>query len=190
MVGNSDVHSENIGIHPDFQQSKLIIDEIKQNQGSRSIVEEDVVILNSKFDIPMEVHDNKIRNRDIVEYSLISNNPKDVMVLKFVEDVAGSLEENPENVNITCDMQGGNVSGPTVSKPKSTWTRIVRMDFSLGNTLKVVDVPMLGKRIITQNTNLSMQRDEEEIQKVKREKVGQDSNDISARVGRHPCQEQ
>ena len=78
------------------------------------------------------------------------------MVLKFVEDVAGSLEENPENVNITCDMQGGNVSGPTVSKLKSTWTRIVRMDFGLGSAIKAVDVPKLGKRVSTQNANLSI----------------------------------
>ena len=112
------------------------------------------------------------------------------MAPDFVEDFARSLEEKSEKVNVACNMQGGDVNGPIVSKPKSTWTRIVRMDFRLGNMLKAVDVLVLGKRVSTQNTNLSMQRDEEEIQKRKQDKVGQDSNEISARVGKHPCWEQ
>lgn len=120
------------------------------------MADEDVVILNSKSDSLVEVHDNKVGNRDIVESSLISDTPKDMMVPKFVEDVARSLEENSGNLNVTCDMQGGNVSGPIVFKPKSKWIRIVRMDFGLGNTLKVADITVLGKRISTQNTNLSM----------------------------------
>ena len=126
----------------------------------------------------------------MVENSVITDTPTDVMGPKFVEDVAGKLEENSGNLKVTCDMQGGHVSGPIASKPKSTWTRIVRMDFGLGNTLKAADVPLLGKRISTHNTILPMQRDEEETQRTKREKVGQDFNDISARVGNHPCREQ
>nr|POE84162.1 hypothetical protein CFP56_40039 [Quercus suber] len=94
---------------------------------------------------------------------MISNTPKDVMGPKFVEDVAGKLEENSGNLNVTCDMQAGIVSGPIISKPKSTWTRIVRMDFGLGNTLKAAEVLVLGKRMSAQNTSLPMQRDEEEI---------------------------
>ena len=190
MDGNADVHDENIGIHPDLQLPKLVINEMEQIQGDRYIADMDVVILNSNSDNPVEVHDNKVRNRDIVENSVISDTPKDVMGPKFVEDVAGKLEENSGNLNVMCDMQGGNVSGPIVSKPKSMWTRIVRMDFGLGNTLKAAEVPVLGKRISTHNTILPMQRDEEETERMKREKVGQDSNDIPVRVRNHPCREQ
>ena len=185
-----DVKGEIIGINPDSQQPKPINEVIEQNQEGRSIIVKGVDILNSTYDIPVEVHGTKIGNRDIVESSLTSDTTKDVMASDFVEDVAGSLEEKYEKVNVVCNMQGGDVNGPIVSKPKSTWTRIVRMDFELGNTLKAADVPVLGKRVSTQNTNLSMQRDEEEIQKMKREKVGQDSNEILARVGKHPCREQ
>lgn len=135
----------------------------------------------------MEVHDNKIGNGDIVESSLISDTSKDVLDPNLEEDVAGNLETNSESLKIMHDMQGGNESGPIVCKPKSTWTRIVRMDFGLGSAMKVVDVPILGKRVSAQNINLSIQGDAVEIQKTIREKVGHDSNDISMRVGSHPC---
>ncbi|XP_023908234.2 uncharacterized protein LOC112019922 [Quercus suber] len=163
MNGDAAVHGENIGIHPDFQQPKPVINEMEQIQGDRSIADMDVVSLNLNSDNPVEVYDNKVGNRDMVEKSVISDIPKDVMGPKFVEDVAEKLEENSGHLNVKCNMQGGNVGGPIVSKPKSTWTRIVRMDFGLGSTLKAAEVPVLGKRLSTQNTILPMQRDEEEI---------------------------
>ena len=183
---DGDVHGENSGIHPDIQLPKPAFNVMEQFQGDGDIADTDVFSSNSNRDNIVEVHDNKVGNRDMVENSVIHDTPTDVMGPKFVEDVAGKLEENPGNLKVTCDMQGGLVSGPIVSKPKSTWTRIVRMDFGLGNTLKAADVPVLGKRIST----ISMQRDGEETQRTKREKVGQDFNDISARVGNHPCREQ
>ncbi|KAK7849482.1 hypothetical protein CFP56_002869 [Quercus suber] len=132
MNGDAAVHGENIGIHPDFQQPKPVINEMEQIQGDRSIADMDVVSLNLNSDNPVEVYDNKVGNRDMVEKSVISDIPKDVMGPKFVEDVAEKLEENSGHLNVKCNMQGGNVGGPIVSKPKSTWTRIVRMDFGLG----------------------------------------------------------
>ena len=141
MAGDPhDVQGEIIGINLDSQQPKPINEVIEQNQEGRSIVVKEVDILNSTCDIPVEVHGTKIGNGDIVESTLTSDTTKDVMAPDFVEDFARSLEEKSEKVNLACNMQGGDVNGPIVSKPKSTWTRIVRMDFGLGNTLKAVDV--------------------------------------------------
>nr|POF16028.1 hypothetical protein CFP56_60838 [Quercus suber] len=105
MNGDAAVHGENIGIHPDFQQPKPVINEMEQIQGDRSIADMDVVSLNLNSDNPVEVYDNKVGNRDMVEKSVISDIPKDVMGPKFVEDVAEKLEENSGHLNVKCNMQ-------------------------------------------------------------------------------------
>ena len=191
VVGNPRaLHVKNKGINLDIQQSKLVNDEVEKYQEGKSIVEEDMHNLNSNYDIPEDVHDSKIGNGDVVESNLNSKTPKDMLDPIIEEEVVGNLETISENLKNMHDMQGGELSGPKVSKLRSTWTRIVRMDFGLGSAIKAVDVPKLGKRVSAQNANLSIQGDEGEIQSTKREKVGQDSNDTSMRVDSHPCQEQ
>lgn len=109
----------------------------------------------------------------------------------IVGEFAG-METRSDQLEDTYFMQGGelsDLSGPKVSKPKSMWTRIVRMDFGLGSAIKTTDVPLLEKRLSMHNTNTSMQGDEEEVQNTKREKVSQNHYDISARVRSHPCWE-
>ena len=101
MDGNADVHGKNIGIHSDIRLPKPVINEMEQIQGDRYIADTDVVILNSNSDNPVEGHDNKVGNRDMVENSVISVTPKDVMGPKFVEDVTGKLEENFGNLKVT-----------------------------------------------------------------------------------------
>jgi len=161
-------------------------DGVEKYQEGKSIVEEDMDNLNSNCDILDDVHDSKIGNGDVVESNLNSETPRDMLDPIIEEEVAGNLETISENLKNMHDMQGGELNGPKVSKPRSTWTRIMRMDFGLGSAIKEVDVPILGTRVSTQNTNLSIQGDEEKIQRMKWEKVGQDSNDISTRVNNHP----
>lgn len=75
-------------------------------------------------------------------------------------------------------------------KQRSTWTRIMRMDYKLGRISKALEGPILGKRVKELNSNLSLSHTEEEVQKAKREKLISNDTDVSARVDDHPCQEQ
>lgn len=139
--------------------------------------------LNSNCEVPKDMHSNKFGDEDAVKSISNFEISKDIQDLIIVEEFAGKLETISENLKDTHDTQGGDLSGPKVSKLKSTWTRIMRMDFGLGSAIKAVDVPILGRRVSTHNTNLSIQCDEEKVQRTKWEKMGQNSNDISARVG-------
>ena len=100
------------------------------------IMEEDIVNLNSNFEI--------------------YKNMQGLIIVDEVAKKLNSISESPK------DMQGGEPSGLKFFKPKSIWTRIVRMDCGLGNVIKAVYVPLLGKLVSTHNTNLSIQCDEEE----------------------------
>jgi len=66
----------------------------------------------------------------------------------------------------------------------------MRMDYGLGSFTKAVEGPILRKRVSEQNSNISLPRIKEEIQKVKREKLTSNATDVSARVDGHPCREQ
>ena len=58
----------------------------------------------------------------------------------------------------------------------------MRMDYGLGNVIKAMDMPLLGNRVSTHNTNLSIQCDEEEVQRAQHENVVYNSNDTSMRI--------
>ena len=64
------------------------------------------------------------------------------------------------------------------------------MDYRLGSFTKAIEGPILGKRGSELNSNLSLPCTEEEIQKVKREKLTSNATDVSVRVDGHPCGEQ
>lgn len=89
------------------------------------------------------------------------------------------------------DQESG-LHGFRLTKPKSTWTRINRMDFGLGEISKAFKLPSLGKR----NSKLDVGEGTEansETRVVKRGEGEQhdiDFDDISAGVEIHPCQEQ
>lgn len=75
--------------------------------------------------------------------------------------------------------------GPSTSKPKTTWTRINRMDFGLGGLARAITLPSLGKRDTREN--ISGQNEEHET---KRGRVlNEEGNfvDISVGVDSHPC---
>ena len=82
-------------------------------------------------------------------------------------------------------------TGPSVSRPKTTWTRINRMDFGLGGLTKALTLPSLGKR--DTRTNSSDQDEDLQTKKgtveVRGSVEGSDAK-ISAGVDSHPCRKQ
>ena len=91
----------------------------------------------------------------------------------------------------TVDQVSG-LHGLGLTKPKSTWTRINRMDFGFGEISKAFKLPTLGKRNSKLDAGEGTEADSE-TRVVKRGKEGQydiDFDDISAGVEIHPCREQ
>ena len=79
-------------------------------------------------------------------------------------------------------------SGLSNSKPKTTWTRINKMDFGLDGLARAITLPTLGKRD-TRNI-VGEQIDEH---KTKRGKVINEEGlpkEISVGVDSHPCRKQ
>ena len=77
-------------------------------------------------------------------------------------------------------------------KPKSTWTRINRMDFGLGGLSRSLLLPTHGKRSIESNLE-EEQCQNIDIREAKRGKVGGGDdveNIISAGVESQPCRDQ
>ncbi|KAL0009471.1 hypothetical protein SO802_010973 [Lithocarpus litseifolius] len=78
--------------------------------------------------------------------------------------------------------------GPSSVKPKSTWTRINRMDFGLGGLAKAFAMSGLGKRELSGD---DFEQDEEQRNKrSKQDEVDGSFVDTSVRVDSHPCREQ
>ena len=77
-----------------------------------------------------------------------------------------------------------------VVRPKSTWTRINRMDFGLGGFTKNLVLPTLGKREASQivTPNLDVSHAAPSLKKGKFDEVNID--EISAGVESHPCRKQ
>ena len=89
----------------------------------------------------------------------------------------------------TVDQVSG-LHGLGLTKPKSTWTRINRMDFGFGEIS--FKLPTLGKRNSKLDAGEGTEADSE-TRVVKRGKEGQydiDIDDIPAGVEIHPCREQ
>ena len=80
------------------------------------------------------------------------------------------------------------MSGPNNFKPKSTWTRINRMDFGLGGFSKARMLPGLGKR--ESREAYEGQVDEQNCKKGKLNSDDESNDHGSARVESHPCREQ
>ena len=58
------------------------------------------------------------------------------------------------------EKQIDGLNGLNSTKSKSTWTRIIRMDYGLGG-IRATDIPLLGKRACTQVDSLSKLQEEE-----------------------------
>ena len=65
------------------------------------------------------------------------------------------MDEVADNSNSNCttllDSHDDGQCGPKLPKPKAVWTRIIRMDYGLGDILRTAEGPMLGKRGSTQH---------------------------------------
>ncbi|KAL4619828.1 hypothetical protein ACB092_06G108800 [Castanea dentata] len=85
------------------------------------------------------------------------------------------------DINVTKQV-GPNLTGPTQTKLKSTWTRIMRMDYGLRSIIRATDTPMLGKRGSPTDLHATLPDEEEKIQRINREKLDQSNDDGSARV--------
>ena len=78
--------------------------------------------------------------------------------------------------------------GPFTTRPKTTWTRISRMDFGLGGLARAITLPSLGKRDVRETSSGQTKEHETKRGRV----LNEEDNvvDISAGVDSHPCQEQ
>ena len=74
---------------------------------------------------------------------------------------------------------------PSSFRPKTTWTRINRMDFRLGGLAKAITLPSLGKR----DTRATSSGHNEEHE-TKRGRVEGNVVDILAGMDNHPCWKQ
>ena len=79
-------------------------------------------------------------------------------------------------------------SGLFNSKPKTTWTRINRMDFGLGGLARAITFPTLGKRDMRDTVGERIDEHETKRGKVINEEGL--SKEISAGVDSHPCRKQ
>lgn len=143
--------------------------------------------------VPLEVVDK--RKSDPIEADtevgkLNENDEEKGVVNKLISEEVGSdgdiLELNLEMPQVD---QGARLNGHYGPKQKSTWTRIMRMDYGLGSFTTAIEGPILGKRVSEQYSNLSLSH-AEEVQKVKHGKLSSTLEDGSARVDDHPCREQ
>ena len=73
-------------------------------------------------------------------------------------------------IELVLEKQVDGLNGLNPTKSKSTWTRIIRMDYGLGG-IRATNIPLLGKRPSTKADSLSKLQEEETIQTVKRERV-------------------
>ena len=101
-----------------------------------------------------------------------------------------SQQYDRDNASIVDEQIGPNLHGPALPKIKSTWTRILRMDYGLGSLIRPTDATLLGKRGSSTETQVSLSDEEEEAQRVKREKLCRINDDELARVADHSCQKQ
>ena len=77
--------------------------------------------------------------------------------------------------------------GPLTTRPKTTWTRINRIDFGLGGLARAITLPSLGKRDVKETS--SGQFEEHEAKRVRVLNEEDNFVDISAGVDNHPCRE-
>ena len=104
----------------------------------------------------------------------------DISTPKFMENI--NVNSNVRLVDTESNML---VSGPSElkqTKQKSTWTRIMRMDYGLGGLPRVSEIPC--------EAECTSKQDVESVQHAKRGKVvvnSLKSDDGSAGVEYHPC---
>ena len=111
---------------------------------------------------------------------------------KLIDVATGKTNEGVLRFKSTGLDHGVDKAVPSNLKPKSTWTRINRMDFGLGGLSKALLLPNRGKRSSESNRE-EKQRETIDIREAKHVKVGGGDdveNIISIGVESHPFWEQ
>nr|POF00459.1 hypothetical protein CFP56_43316 [Quercus suber] len=100
---------------------------------------------------------------------------------EFRED--GSYKKSLNDVDKPTDEVG-----LSTTRPKTTWTRINRMDFGLGGLTRAITLSSLGKRDVRETSSGQVEDHEAKRGRV----LDEEDNlvDISAGVDSHPCREQ
>ena len=109
----------------------------------------------------------------------------------FVENI--KVNSNARLVDTESNLSVTGLSELKPAKLKSTWTRILRMDYGLGGITGVSEIPLLGKRGKSCEADCTNKQDVEGVQLAKRGKVVLNSiniDDGSAGVEYHPCWKQ
>lgn len=112
---------------------------------------------------------------------------EELSFLKMDEGRAENKSDGVKSLVLSSNEKPTDESGPSISKPKNTWTRINRMDFGLGDLARAITLPALGKKDLRDNANW-----QNEEQENKRGKVVNEEGSfvyISTGVDYHPCQE-
>ena len=107
---------------------------------------------------------------------------------KLIDVATGKTNEGVLRFKSTRLDHGVDKAVPSNLKPKSTWTRINRMDFGLGGLSKALLLPNRGKRSSESNRE-EKQRENIDIREAKHVKVGGGDdveNIISMGVEIHP----
>nr|POF27328.1 hypothetical protein CFP56_14446 [Quercus suber] len=125
--------------------------------------------------------DHLVTNFSEVEETSVINN-------KTGGDQVKSISLENQNFNVGSFSSTPVQIGPSQLKPKSTWTRINRMDFGLGGFTNSITLPGLGKRDVREIQG--MQFEEQKLKKGRLSTKEDINNDGSAGVESHPCREQ
>ena len=88
--------------------------------------------------------------QEILELNLVQRKDIAVRTVGLQSEVSEGLKDKSRGEDLglesgTMDQESG-LDGFRLTKPKSTWTRINRMDFGLGEISRALKLPTLGKR--------------------------------------------
>ncbi|XP_030936468.1 uncharacterized protein LOC115961671 [Quercus lobata] len=124
-------------------------------------------------------------NKEVVD---MDNNS--ITTTMAIADESPKSQSDRDNAIIVDEQIRPNLHGTAQPKLKSTWTRIMRMDYGLGSIIRPTDSSLLGKRGSFTKTDAAMSDEEGEAQRVKREKLCRINDGESAGVADHPCRRQ
>ena len=168
-------YPENIEILPNFQQVDNA--DSKDNAYVKGV---NTAKMATELDF-QENNEDQMRDKALMKAGL------QLTEVSKGESIEGVIYSDSSNMN-----QESSMARSSITKPKSTWTRINRMDSGLGGISKALMLPTLGSRIPTSNLEEG-KAEGYDTRVVKRGKVGNGgdiNDDISAGVEIHPCREQ
>nr|XP_023908214.1 uncharacterized protein LOC112019900 [Quercus suber] len=109
---------------------------------------------------------------------------QDVNDVNSIPNIMDKVANNSNSNSTTLlDSHNDGQRGPKLPKPKATWTRIMRMDYGLGDIIRAAEGPLLGKRGNTHKFKNPILNTEEDVQtERKHEKIDECLNTVPHRV--------